>query len=149
MLKLILVSKPANKNFQKFDVNFTSLSDITIFGTPCNQNISFRNISAILATLCVDFTKMKCVDLLNLSTTTMIESCCFCVFGKPMMKSRDMISHFHWGIGRGYNKLAVCPCSVLTCCHSMHLDRYSTTSDFKPGQKNCFLRAAIIFWQPG
>ena len=86
--------------------------------------------------------------MLNLSTTTMIESCCFYVFAKLVMKSRDMISHFHRAIGRGCNKLARCQYSVLTCWHFMHLDRYSITSDFKPGQKNCFLREVTIFWYP-
>ena len=127
-------------------MNFTSLSEITTFGTPCNQNISFKNMPVISAALCVDFTGMKCAYFLNLSTTTMMESCCLCVLGKPVIKTRDIISHFHSGTCKGCSKLAGCLCYVLTCWHSKLLERYSTKSKFKPGQKICFLISVIIFW---
>ena len=68
---------PANNSFQKVDVNFTSLSEITILGIPCSLKISFMNISAMFIALKVDFTGIKCADLLSLSITTMIESLCF------------------------------------------------------------------------
>ena len=36
--------------------------------------------------------------LVNLSTTTMIESCCLTVLRKRVIKSIEMSSHFHYGI---------------------------------------------------
>jgi hypothetical protein len=45
VLKFKLVFIPANNSFQKVDVNFTSLSEITILGIPCSLKISFINIS--------------------------------------------------------------------------------------------------------
>jgi hypothetical protein len=59
------------------DVNFTSLSEITILGIPCSLKISFMNISKMFIALKEDFTEIKCADLLSLSITTMIESLCF------------------------------------------------------------------------
>jgi hypothetical protein len=53
--------------------------------------------------------------LLNLSITTIIESFCFRVFGKPVIKSSDVVSHFHCGTGNGYNRPAGCWCSALIC----------------------------------
>ena len=44
------------------------------------------NISVMLIALKVDFIGTKCVDLLSLSITTMIESFCFWVLGKPETK---------------------------------------------------------------
>jgi hypothetical protein len=56
VLKFKLVFSPANNSFQKADVNFTSLSEITILGIPCSLKISFINISAMFIALKVDFT---------------------------------------------------------------------------------------------
>jgi hypothetical protein len=40
--------------------------------------------------------------------------------GNQVMKSMEMVSHFHSRIGRGCNNLVGCQCSALTCWHSMH-----------------------------
>ena len=37
----------------------------------------------------------KCISFVNLSTTTMMESCCLQVIGNPVMKSMGITSHFH------------------------------------------------------
>ena len=58
--------------------------------------------------LYVDLTNMKCDAFVNLSTTTMMESCCLIVIGNPIIKSMEMTCHFHSGIGKGCNKLAGC-----------------------------------------
>ena len=42
----------------------------------------------------------------NLSTTTMMESCCLKVIGNPVIKSMEITSHFHSGTGKGDNKPA-------------------------------------------
>ena len=65
--------KALNKAFQKFPINFASLSEISILGTPCNLKIFFIKISTILIALYVDFNGIKWNALLSLSTTTMIE----------------------------------------------------------------------------
>ena len=135
------------RSFQLFvDVNFTSLSEITILGIPCSLKISFINISTMLMALKVDFIGMKCANLLSLSITTMIESVCFWVFGKPLINSSEMVSHFHYGIGNGCNRPAGCWCSALTCWQSWHLAKYSYVSPFILGQKNSFLSDVIVFW---
>jgi hypothetical protein len=82
-----------------------SLSEITILGIPCSLKLYFMNISAMLIDLKVDFTEIKCADLLSLLITTMIESFCFLFLGKPIIKSSDMVSHFHSGTGNGCNRL--------------------------------------------
>jgi hypothetical protein len=116
-----LVSRPTIKDFQKLEVNFVSLSDTISLGIPCSLNISFMNMLAISIALQVDLTEIKWVDLLNLSTTTMMASFCLVDVGNPVMKSMEMVSHFHSGIVRGCNNLLGCQCSGLTCWHSMCL----------------------------
>jgi hypothetical protein len=77
VLKFKLVFIPTNNSFQKVDVNFTYLSEISILGKPCSLKIYFINISTVFIALKVDFTGIKCANLLSLSITTIIESFCF------------------------------------------------------------------------
>ena len=79
---------PLNRDFQKLPVNLGSLSDIITFGIPCSQKIYFKNISAIFAALYVVLRGIKWAALLNLSTTTMIESFRFWFLG-ILVKNRD------------------------------------------------------------
>jgi hypothetical protein len=116
-----LVSKPAINDFQKLEVSFVSLLDMISFGIPCSLNISFMNMLAMYISLQVDLTGIKRADLLNLSTTTMMASFYLVDVGNPVMKSMEMVSHFHSGIGRGCNNPVGCRCSTFTCWHSMHL----------------------------
>jgi hypothetical protein len=116
-----LVSRPTIKDFQKLEVNCVSLSNMISLGIPCSLNISFMNILAISIALQVDLTGIKWADLLNLSSTTMMASFCLVEVGNPVMKSMEMVSHFHSGIGRGCNNHVGCRCSALTCWHSRHL----------------------------
>jgi len=51
---------------------------------------------------------MKWDSLLNVSTTTIMESCCHLVLGNLVIKSREIISHFNSGMGSGFNKLEGC-----------------------------------------
>jgi hypothetical protein len=114
VLKFKLVFNPANNYFQEADVNFMSLSEITILGIPCSLKFSFMNILAMLIALKVDFTGKKCADLLSLSTTTINESLCFWFLGKPIIKSSDIVSHFHFGTGKGCNRPSGCWCLAFT-----------------------------------
>ena len=121
MLNSNLVSRPTIKDFQKLEVNFVSLSDMISLGIPCSLNISFMNMLAISIALQVNLTGIKWVEFLNLSITTMMVSFCLVDVGNLVMKSMEMVSHFHSGIGRGCNNHVGCRCSALTCWHSMHL----------------------------
>jgi hypothetical protein len=71
-------------------------------------NNLFHLIFAIFSTLCVVFTGIKCSSLVNLSTTTMMESCCFTVMGSVVIKSVVTASHFHYGMGNDYNRPVGC-----------------------------------------
>ena len=99
---------PPNKPFQKVDVDLASLSEIIIFGTPCNLTISFRNPYATWAIPKVDFTGMKCATFVKVSTTTITESCWYLVLGNPVMKSIQTVSHFHSAICKGFKRQAGC-----------------------------------------
>ena len=74
VLKFNVVFNPLNRYFQKFPVNLGSLSEIITFGIPCSRKICFKKISAMFAALYVVLTGIRWAYLLNLSTTTMIES---------------------------------------------------------------------------
>ena len=97
MLKFSFVPKFANKLFQKLEVNLTSLSETIALGNPCNLKIYFMKIFAMSSVFYVDLTVIKCVSFVNLSTRTMMESCCLQVIGNPIMKSMEITSHFHSG----------------------------------------------------
>jgi hypothetical protein len=51
----------------------------------------------------MDLTGIKWDTFENLSTTTIIESCCFTVMGKPIIKSIEIVSHFYSRIAKGCN----------------------------------------------
>jgi hypothetical protein len=134
MLNNNLVSRPTIKDFQKLEVNFVSLSGTVSLSIPCSLNISFMNMLEISISLQVNLTRIKWEDLLNLSDTTMMASFYLVNVGNPVMKSMEMVSHFHSRIGRGCNNPTGCRCSYLTYWHSMHLDKYSAMSFFNPSQ---------------
>lgn len=64
-------------------------------------------------------TARKCDDLINRPTITQAASWRFFVQGKQTTKSIG--SHFHSGIGKGYNNPVGLWCSVLTCWQVKHL----------------------------
>ena len=74
MIKFSVVFNPLNRDFQKLPINLGSLSEIITFGIPCSHKICFRKISAMFASLYVFLIGIKWDALLNLSTTTIIES---------------------------------------------------------------------------
>jgi hypothetical protein len=135
VLKFRFVPNPLNSPFQKFEVNFGSLSDTIVLGIPCKRATSFKKISTTSAAWWVVFNGVKWAALVSLSTTTMIESCCLLVLGSQVIKSIFTTSHFHSGMGKGCSNPAGCLCSALTFWHSIHMAMYSMIYFFKPHQK--------------
>ena len=108
MLKFNFVPNSANRLFQKLEVNLVSLSKVNSLGNPYNLKISFMNIFAMESALYVDLTGIKRDAFVNLSTTTMMESCCLIVIQNPVIKSMEITSHFHSRTGKGCNKPTGC-----------------------------------------
>jgi len=82
------------KLFQNLEVNLGSLLDTMLDGTPCNLTISlmYREVNFSKENLILI---IKCVDLVNLSTTTQIKSKPLGVIGSPTTKSMEILSYFH------------------------------------------------------
>ena len=78
----------------------------------------------------------KCDDLVIRSTMTQIASDPFRDFGSPRTKSMVIISHFHYGTGKGCNNPPGRLCSAFTCWHVKHLETKSATSRFNPDHQN-------------
>lgn len=62
--------------------------------------ISYIKIFTICMIFCLDWTRMKCANLLSLTITTMIKSFYFLVLGMLVMKSIMIVSHFNLGMGK-------------------------------------------------
>jgi hypothetical protein len=101
-----------NSSCQNVLMNLLSLSPTMVLGRPCNLKISLKNSSATCAALKSVAMEKKCANFVNLSTTTKIQSFP-CVFGNPVMKSMDMLSHLFSGMGKGCSSPARCVCSSL------------------------------------
>jgi hypothetical protein len=142
------VPKPANKLFQKLGVNLASRSETMVLGRPCNLKIYFIKKLATPMVLKVDLIGMKWATLLKLSTTTMIASCFFIVFGKLVTNSMEIFSHFHYGICKGCHSPVGCLCSTFTCWHSKHFIMYSIMSYFIFGKVKSFLNNFKKPWWP-
>ena len=102
-----------------------SLSDIIVFGTPCNFTISVKyNLAMCLASSTL-VQAMKWAILENLSTTTMIESFPRCVLGKAMKKSMVKCSQGLLATGKGmYSPLWKV---ILALIQASHLRMYLPT----------------------
>jgi hypothetical protein len=96
MLNVNCVPKPTNNFSINLEVNLAYLSKIMVLGRPCNLKIFSYKKLATYMDLKVDLIRMKWVSLLNVSTTTMIASCFLIVFGKLVIKSMEIVSHFHY-----------------------------------------------------
>jgi len=128
MLKTNSMPKPTNNSFQNMEVKFASLSEKIFFGTLCILTTSRMNTYATLLAKNGDLTKMKCATFVNLSTITMMESCCLTVFGNHVMKSMEMNSHFHSGITISYSSPLACLHYAFTRWQSKHLaTKYATS----------------------
>ena len=104
---------------------------------------------AISGALYVVLTGMKWALLVNISTTTNMESCLLEVIGSPTMKSTDITSHLHFGISWSCNKPVGRLCSAFTHLCSNHLGTNFTMSCYIPFQKKSGFRSTLIFLTPG
>jgi hypothetical protein len=75
-----------NNSFQNPLVNILSLSDMIDLGIPCNLTTPSNITCATCWVVNGCFKSMKCADLENLSTTTMMQLYPY-DFGRPSMKS--------------------------------------------------------------
>lgn len=64
-----------------------------LFGRPCRHTTSLKNNSATCTISLVFLHGMKCSIVENISTTTNIESCPFCVICKPRIMYTLISSH--------------------------------------------------------
>jgi len=76
----------------------------------------------------------KMCFLINLSTRTMIESCCLLVLESLGVNYKEITSHFHSRMGNGLRSPIGCWCSTFTCWRSKRLAKYYATSFFMPSQ---------------
>ena len=130
--KVQLCTQICKKTLQKIGSKLSIPVEIIALGNPCNLKISFMKIFAMVLDLYVDLTGIKCDAFVNLSTKTMMESCCLVVIGNLVIESMEINSHFHSRIGKGCNKLVGCWCSTFTCWLFIHLEMYSAMSFFIP-----------------
>jgi hypothetical protein len=61
-------------------------------------------------------------------------SFCLVEVGNHVIKSMEMVSHFHYGMVKGCSSPAGFQCSTLTYWHSMHWDKYLAMSFLNLGQ---------------
>jgi hypothetical protein len=120
-----------NNSCQKVLINRPSLSLTMVLGKPCSLKISLRNKSATCVALKSLAMEKKCANLVNLSTTTKIQSFS-CALGNPMMKSIEMLSHLCSGMGRGCNNPVGCVCSSFFTWQVVHSLMWHITSYFIP-----------------
>ena len=91
----------------------------------------------------------KWVNLVNLSIITHTASYLAGVFGSPITKSIEILSHFYLGISKGYSAPNSFWWSIFTFWQIKHLFTNSAISDFILGYQNISLRSWYILLIPG
>ena len=114
VLKLSLVPKAACNSLQKDDVNKESLSKMILWGMPWSQMMSQKNTYATIIVVNVVQIDKKWANLVNLSTIMMMMSWQWDNIGWPIIKSMDIVSHFHLGISFGLRSPQGWWCSTFT-----------------------------------
>lgn len=119
-------------------------------GTPWSRTTSLTYNLAKTSEESVVFIGTQWADLVNLSTITQIESFPLWVLGNPDMKSMEMWSHFHPGIGRCWSLPLGLWCFTLICWQSIQdaTNSATTTRFLLIHQNHCF-RWWQIFVPPG
>jgi hypothetical protein len=108
VLKFNYMPSSSKGLLQNFEVIFVFLSKVIALYIMCNLNTSFINIYAMSVFLLMDLTQMKLSNLVNLSTTMIMESCCLKVFGRMVIKSTIGTSQFCFGRCIDYNNPLRC-----------------------------------------
>ena len=98
-----LVPSSRINSFQNLAVNRGSRSDTIDSGIPCKRTILFKYVLAQVVALVSNGNGIKCVCLLNLSTTTNTESPPTLFYGISVIKSILMCYQGLSGTGSGYN----------------------------------------------
>jgi hypothetical protein len=136
-----------NNSCQKVLMNMLSMSLTMVLGKPCSMKTSPKNKSATSAALKSVAMEKKYANLVNLFTTTKIQSLP-CALGNPVMKSIDTLSHLCSGMGSGCNNLVGCVCSSLFTLQVVHSLMWHMTSSFKPFQENLSLICQYVLTNP-
>jgi hypothetical protein len=124
-----------------------SLSLTMVLGKPCSLKISLKNKSATCVALKSVAMEKKCANLVNLSTTTKIQSFPYALCN-PVMKSIEMFSHLCSGKGRGHNNPVGCVCSSLFTWQVVHSLMWRITSSFRPFHDNLSLTYLYVLTNP-
>ncbi len=132
----ILSSDPMrfHKAHQNLLVNFGSRSDTMSLERSWCLNTCVKNNLFVSWAMALSLVGMKCVILLNRSTTTMIASNPL-DGGKLTMKSMDTLSHSLLRINNGRNNPTYFLLNVQFCWQVKQIFTYSSTSSFKLGQQ--------------
>ena len=131
--KRSLVPSLAHKVFQKWLRNLASLSDTMILGKPWSLTTYLKKSFEMWETSSTLWQGIKCVILLNLSTTTKIKSTPLWVLGSPRTNSILMSTQGADGMGKGvYSPRGITP--DLAYKQATHLVQCLWTSFFIWGQ---------------
>jgi hypothetical protein len=141
------VPTSVDNSCQKVLMNLLSSSLTMVLGKPCSLKTSLKNKSVTCAALHFVVMEKKCANLVNLSTTTKIQSLP-CALGNPVMKSMDMLSNLCSGMGSGCNNPAGGVCSSLFPWQVVHYLMWRITSSFKPFQENLSLTCRYVLTNP-
>jgi hypothetical protein len=112
--------------FQNTAANCGPLSDIIVFGSPCNLTTSLTNISASPRASIIVWHGTKCLIFDSRSTTTQMASYPS-HSGSPVTQSIDISSHGFSGTGSGRNTPKLACLLVRDLWHSAQLRTYRST----------------------
>ena len=104
-----------------------------------------KKMSYIGEAVAVIRVEIKWATLASWSTTTKIESKFPTTFGKVVMRSMLMHSHFIYGMSNGWSFLGILTCSSLTFWQVRHSLQKKRAFFFILGQKKFSLRDEYIF----
>jgi len=139
------VPNVACSDYQNHDVNLGSRSDTILIGTPSNSTTSLTYNSTRLSMDIFWLIGIKCAYLVNRSTMTQIESCPLTNLDRCVIKSMEMLSHFHCGMLKGSNVPPDLWCSNFAFWHTKQDAIKSTMSIFIPvHQKDSFRSLYIL-----
>jgi hypothetical protein len=119
VLGVKVVPTNLNNSCQKVLMNRLSLSLTMVLGNPCSLKTSLKKKSATCVALKSVAMEKKCANLVNLSTTTKIQSFP-CALDNPMMKSIEILSHLCSGMGECCNRPTGWVCSSLFSWQVVH-----------------------------